>query len=156
MKVDIEVVEGTILSIIQQKLPAKLLEINTEKGDTLLVNISNENYLNDFYQAELTPSLFIFYGIKSPEVQSSGSSFATSYTIFYNVFVSQENNLNPIRSMILRYSRALSEIIEENSDLISRVCSVPQVIALTPEDVDDIISQTPFKMGGINLKITIA
>jgi hypothetical protein len=155
MRVDIEVVEQTILAIIQANLPAKLAEINTEKGDTALIDIANENYYNDFYQAELTASEFIFYGIQAPELQSAGSNFATTWTIFYKVFVTQENNLGPVRSMVLRYTRALSEIIQENSDKISRVCTVPEIIALTPEDVDDIINQTPFKMGGVNLKITI-
>lgn len=155
-KKDIESVEQTILGIVQAALPAKLTEINTEKGDTLLTDIDNAKYFNDFYQEELTASEFIFYGIKEPDVKSSGCDTSATWKIFYHIFIQKENNLGVIRSAVLRYTRALTEVINEASDKISRVCSAPEIIVLTPEDVEDIINETPFKMGGIEFTITIS
>lgn len=155
-KNDIEQVEQVILGIVQSKLAAKVTEINTDKGDSLLTDIAVENYFSDFYDEELTASKFIFFGIEQPEAQSIGSDSAETWTIFYKVFIQQENNLSTIRSSVLRYTRALKEIINENSRLIARHCSKGEISNLTPENVEDINNNTPFKMGGIEFKITLS
>lgn len=162
-KNDIEKVEKEILKIIQAKFPDKITEINTEKNKDLapedqlvLKNVSNDKYFSDFYQKELTPSLFIFFGIEQAEMQSIGSDSAETWSIFYHVFIEDENNLSKIRSQVLRYTRALKEIINENSDKISRFCSKGEISSLTPENVEDITNDTPFKMGGIEFKITLS
>jgi hypothetical protein len=155
-KIDIEVVEDKILEIIKAALPAKLIEINTEKGDTLLTNIAEKNYLPDFYQKELTPPLFIFYGITEPEVTSNGSDFATTWTVFYHILIEDINKLSLMRKKVLRYTRALYEVVCENSDKISRYGNIPEISSLTPQDVHDIVNETPYKMGGITLKITLS
>ena len=87
MKIDIEEIEKKILAIIQSKLPAKLIEINTEKGDSLLANIDNSTYVNNLYQAEINNSLFVFYGIKDSVTKDNGSDFSQEWTLFYNVLI---------------------------------------------------------------------
>lgn len=156
-KNDIEKVEQVILGIVQSNLAAKVAEINTDKDDGLsLTDIDSSKYYTDFYQEELTGSKFIFFGIEQPETQSIGSDSAETWTIFYKVFIEQENNLSTIRSSVLRYTRALKEIINENSSLIARHCSKGEISNLTPENVEDINNNTPFKMGGIEFKITLS
>jgi hypothetical protein len=155
-KIDIEVIEDKILEIVKAKLPAKLTEINTEKGDNLLLPIADKDYLVDFYQQELTPSRFIFYGITEPEVDSIRGDFATTWTIFYHVFVEDINRLPTIRKQILRYTRALNEVICENQSQISRYTTIPEITSLTPQDVQDIVNNTPFKMGGISIKVILS
>lgn len=155
-KNDIEEIEQVILGIVQAKLAAKVAEINADKGDSLLTDIDSDNYFSDFYQSEATGSKFIFFGIEQPEAQSIGSDSAETWTIFYKIFIEQENNLSTIRSAVLRYTRALKEIINENSDLIARHCSKGEISNLTPENVEDINNDTPFKMGGIEFKITLS
>ena len=156
-KNDIEKVEQVILGIVQSKLAAKVAEINTDKGgDALLVDIETKNYLSDLYQEELTPSLFILYGIKEPELQSPGCDSAETWVIFYYIFIQDKNNLGTLRSKIFRYTRALKEIINENCRKIARHCSNPQISTLTPQDLEPINNDTPFKMGGIEFKITLS
>lgn len=156
-KNDIEKIEQVILGIVQSNLAAKVVEVNTDKGDSLLTDIDSSKYFNDFYQAELTGSKFIFFGIEQPETQSVGRNSAETWTIFYKVFIEQENKLSTIRSAVLRYTRALKEIINENSDKIARVCSKGEISNLTPENVEDINNNnTPFKMGGIEFKVTLS
>ena len=156
-KIDIERIEQEILTIVKANFAAKIAEINADKNDGLILeDVDSANYFNDFYQAELTASLFIFYGIKEPVTQSPGGDSAETWTIFYNVFVQNENNLSVIRSQVLRYTRALKEIINENSNKISRFCTLPEISSLTPENVLDIVNNTPFKMGGIEFEITLS
>lgn len=160
-KIDIEVIEDKILSIVQTNLPAKITEINTEKGDTALTSIDNSNYFTDFYQMELTPSRFIHYGLLDPAVESVRGDFATTWTVFYRVLVEDQNNLSDVRKTILRYTRALYEVLEESCDEISRYCTIPEISSLTPEDVgllsgDNLDEMTPFKMGGVTIKVIMA
>jgi len=155
-KNDIEKVEQVILGIVQSNLAAKVVEINTDKGDTLLTDIASDKYFSDFYQKESTGSKFIFFGIEQPEAQSIGVDSAETWTIFYKIFIEQQNNLSTIRSSVLRYTRALKEIINENSSLIARHCSKGEISNLTPENVEDINNNTPFKMGGIEFKVTLS
>ena len=155
-KNDIEKVEQVILGIVQSKLADKVTEINADKGDSLLTDIDSSKYFSDFYQEDLTSSKFIFFGIEQPETQSVGRDSAETWTIFYKVFIQQENNLTTIRSSVLRYTRALKEIINENSILIARHCSKGEISNLTPENVEDINNDTPFKMGGIEFKVTLS
>lgn len=154
-KIDIEVIEAKFLQIVQDNLPAKLTEINTEKGDSLLTNISNSNYLNDFYQSELTPSLFIHYGISDPETISVGSDFAINWTVYFDVYLNDQNNLSTVRKRIIRYTRALYEVIQENYSVLSRYCSIPEIANVEPQDVQDIVNDTPYKTGGIKIKVSI-
>ncbi len=155
-KIDLETVEEKILEIVQNNLPAKITEINTEKGDALLEQIPNKDYYSDFYQEELTASLFIHYGIAESQVQSVRGDFATTWNIFYNVLVEQQNDLSNIRKKILRYTRALQEVITDNADKISRYTTSPEILSIAPEDLTDITNQTPFKMGGIIIRIIVA
>ena len=155
-KLDIEEVEKKILAIVQAKFAAKVAEINADKGDTLLVDIPTKNYLNNFYEEELTSDLFIWYGIDQPESTSIRGDTATTWTIFYKVFVQDRGNLSTIRSKILRYTRAFMEIFQENNAKIRRFTTIPEITALTPEDVQDIMNDTPYKMGGVEIKIIIA
>lgn len=156
MKIDIEEIEKKILAIIQSKLPAKLIEINTEKGDSLLANIDNSTYVNNLYQAEINNSLFVFYGIKDSVTKDNGSDFSQEWTLFYNVLIQDMNQLATVRSKIIRYSRAFSEVIKENITEISRYCSIPEIANIAPQDVTDINNNTPYKMGGIEIKIVFS
>lgn len=155
-KIDIEVIEAKFLQVIQDNLSAKLTEINTDKGDSLLTDIDNSNYLNDFYQSELTPSLFIHYGISEPETVIAGSEFATNWTLFFDVYLNDQNNLSTVRKRIIRYTRALYEVIQENYNVLSRYCSIPEITNIEPQDVQDIINDTPYKTGGIKVKVSIS
>lgn len=156
-KNDIEKVEQVILGIIQSKFATKIAEINVDKKDTILEDIPSDNYFNNFYEEEETSDLFIFYGIEQVETQSIGADSAETWTIFYHVFVGDSNNKKAnVRPKVLRYTRALKEIINENSDKISRVCSKGEISNLTPENVEDINNNTPFYRGGIEFKITLS
>jgi hypothetical protein len=146
---------------MQTNLPAKITEINTEKGDTALTVIDNSNYFTNFYQMELTPSRFIHYGLLDPVVESVRGDFATTWTVFYVVFIEDQNNLPDVRKTILRYTRALYEVLEENCDEISRYCTIPEISSLTPGDVglswgDNLDDKTPFKVGGATIKVIMA
>ena len=153
-KIDIEVVENKILGFVQNDFPAKIAEINLEKKDDLLTTIPNTRYFPDFYQSELNFSKFIHYGIKNSEVEATSGDFGTTWTIFYHIILQDLNNLSTIRNQILRYTRALHEIIIDNSEKISRYATLPKISVLTPQNLVD-ITDTPYKRGGVNFEITI-
>lgn len=157
MRVDIEFLEQKILGIVQNNFATKIAEINSEKGDSLLENIDSSYYYNDLYVSELNTDLFIFYGIKDPVIDSIGGDSAEEWTIFYNIFIHKQNELTLIRNSILRYTRALKEIVQENvEDIQQYSCNLAELSAVEPQDVEDIINETPYKMGGIEFKIKIA
>lgn len=157
-KNDIEKVEQVILGIVQSKLAAKVAEINADKNDAIvLTNIDSSKYFNNFYEEEETSDLFIFYGIEQVETQSIGVDSAETWTIFYIVYIGDSNNKKAnVRPKVFRYTRALKEIINENSNLIARHCSKGEISNLTPENVEDINNDTPFYRGGIEFTISLS
>ncbi len=154
-KTDIEVVEQNILGIVQSNFAAKIAEINAEKGDDLLVDIPAFKYFSDFYDQTLNSEIFIWFGLDESDVIPVQGNHGTTWNIFYRVLTVDLNSNTKARSQIFRYTRALYEIIEDNVNNISRFCSSPKITRLTPKDMTDIIDATPYKMGGINLEITV-
>ena len=157
MKIDIELIETKIKELLQTGFAAKVAEINSEKGDDLLENVDNEFWYNDLYTAEILENIFIHYGLENISVESIGYNNAEEWKVFYKIYIEKQNNLEVVRSAVLRYSRVFKEILQESIDEISQLgAGIAEMTVTEPQDLVDINNQTAFKQGGIEFKIKFA
>jgi hypothetical protein len=157
-KLDIELIESKILQIVKDNFLAKINEINNDKNDDIiLTNIPSKNFIMNLDSEPLNSSLFINYGLADSEIIEELGSFSTVWTLFYVVYINEMNRMKgaKVRSKVLRYTRALEEIIIENSDKISKYTTLPKISHILPQDVEN-TERTPYKIGGIKLDIIIS
>jgi hypothetical protein len=157
-KLDIELIESKILQIVKDNFSAKITEINNDKNDAITIDdIPSKNFIMNLDSEPLNSSLFINYGLADSEIIEELGSFSTVWTLFYVVYINEINQMkgSKIRSKVLRYTRALEEIITENSDKISRYTTLPKISHILPQDVEN-TERTPYKIGGIKLDIIIS
>lgn len=153
---DLEVIENILVAIVQAKLPAKLIEINTKKNDGIVLeNIPNENYFNEFYTKPLQMSLLMSYGFEQNVIPIGGDS-GTAIEFYFNVLIEQPNQPENLRPKVIRYARALQEIIEDNSNEIHiKTGSLPEIILLSPELSTELNMNTAYRVGGIHINLVV-
>lgn len=152
-KYDIETFRDEIITLIQDNLSAKITAINTEKNDSLSIDsIAAENYYNDVTDQVVNISPFIHYGFASLESETVGAQTRTTITMFVAV-VFDNTNQTGIESKVLRYTRCLKEIIQENSKKIASASplSVTQFLPVNFE----LNKGSDFKVGGIHITTSI-
>lgn len=115
MKYDIETFHSNVISLVQDNLPAKLVEISTEKNDGItLPSIDNSAYLDSIVGQIINNESFIYHGIANIEHISNGPETEMRVSIFVDViFVNDESQYDGnLLKIGLRYNRALREIID--------------------------------------------
>jgi len=152
-KYDIETFRDQIIALVQANLGAKITAINTEKDDTLSIDdIAAENYYNDITDQVVNISPFIYYGFDRLESETVGAQTRTSITLFVSV-VFDNTNQTGTESKVLRYTRCLKEIIQENSKKIP-AASPLSVTEFLPVNFE-LNKGSDFKVGGIHVTATI-
>jgi len=114
-KLDLEWLEGAIIQIIKDNLPAKLLEIDVDKNDGLVLDqIPNANYFTTFGEEVNNVNEFIFYGYNSRSSQGIGPATNQLFQMMILVFFSTFNNEleDENRKKSFRYTRAIKEILQ--------------------------------------------
>lgn len=151
-KYDIETFINEVISVIQAGLPTKISDINTEKGDSLLVTIPNGDYFNNIMQQVLNINQFIYYPIVDIVTDANGPNTAITVTLQVSVIFDNTNGSATIEK-VLRYSRALREVVQENfkpSGSASRL----KITEFAPQEIQ-LNEGSDFKMGGIHITATI-
>lgn len=153
---DVESFGDYFLDLIQTNLSAKITALNAEKNDGItLETFTNAQYIDDMNGEVVNFASFIFYGF--PEVvtnMNQNGDFALDVTMSFEV-VFQGTEVGPVVSKkILRYSRALAEIVCENIRKNSQIQSV-SVEVLAPVTFIQNANSSRSKIGGIQIKGTI-
>lgn len=150
---DIETFRDNIVDLIQQELPQKIIEINLEKNDEFQINnISPSNYYNDIMDQVLNISPFIYYGVNNLTSFTVGCQTKVEVTLFVSV-VFDNTNLEGTETKVLRYSRCLKEIIQENFKIFPSTSAL-SVTEFAPENYE-LNNGADFKVGGIHITATI-
>ena len=160
---DAEDLLDSILSMVQTGLTAKLLAIETEKiakgkGITggLPAPDSSAYFRQTWSDNILNFSPAIFYGNENVEALGVGPSTVQKYKIFVEVVLTDSGMDTYTSSRILRYSRALKEILETN---FSEVSEAGQIKIETVRPVAfklDLDSSEEIKVGGVSLTLALA
>jgi len=152
---DVENVEDRIIEVIQENLGAKIAEINTEKEDTLLIDIPIDSYFTTFGESTNNKKLFVFYGVDSVDTLSIGVSTKQTINMFVFVFFSDLNKQDTLRKKSFRYTRAFKEIIERQTARFGALSQI-KVTSIAPSDFQ-LNEQSPlYKIGGIIIEVDLA
>jgi len=155
---DIEDLLGDILALLQSKLNARIASIEAEKiaagkPDTGLKPIDSSAYFEQSWSDKMlniTPA--IFYGIEEDESVGAGPATVQTVTLWVDVVIVDSGMDNLTKNRILRYSRALREIFEENWDAFIGNASKIKIKTVRPIDFKmELNTSETIKVGGVSI-----
>jgi hypothetical protein len=137
-------------------MAAKVAEINAEKNDGIyLTAIPADQYFNDMNSVVNNYNLYVFYGFTEIATNPNPrGDYALDVTIAFDVCFSEPEGGAVSENMILRYTRAMAEIITANASRNASIGSI-EVQLFAPVSVQDNQSSARMKIGGISIKGTI-
>lgn len=148
-KYDVESFIDDIVGIIQGSLSTKVTAMNAEKNDGLeLVSVDDANYYDDISQQVLNVDPFIYYTPVELDTTTQGQSTSLKVTIAVSVVFGNLNASGTIKK-VLRYSRILREILQENFKPSSKVSQL-KIIEFIPTDIA-LNDGSDFKIGGVQV-----
>jgi len=155
-KFDLEVFSDTLKNYLIDNMAAKVAEINTEKGDDPVLNeIPAAAYFEDFNEKIVNFTDFIYFGFDEfePGVSNAGEIGQPVSMFFLTLVIDQDGGVVG-RNKILRYTRAMFEIFEENATTDANISDLEMII-LPPDRVTLDLSSDWYKTGGVRIKGTI-
>lgn len=161
---DIEKLLDDVKAILVTKLNAKIADISAEKASeantlaTPLLDTVEGIFFHTWDDKILNHSPAILYGLRSSEVDGSGlSNAAEKVTIFIEVYYT--NPMNEISDAagtrrMLRYMRALKEVLQENFDN-NELRSKIKIKTFTPMSFRLDESSDDIKVGGVEVETSL-
>lgn len=152
MKFDLEVFKEYYLTIIQNNMSAKIAAISTEKNDGISLPIPTANQYISFINAGAWAfDPLIHYGFNEIETESNGQNVKYTAQMFF-AFYFLDFNDGIAEKKVFRYTRAMTEILAENSKSNAYVSNL-QILPLPAatvkfEEQDGSI----YKVGAVELK----
>lgn len=150
-KYDIETFLSDVETLFKEKLNTKIDEINLEKSNNLIENIPTEGwYLNHIPQV-WDYKQFIVWGLGGITLSGQQHDAAIyNVTIFIEACVVDDGSKmnEALIYKLLRYSRSLLEVSNENFDSLQGYGKL-QLDTLSPSLVD--VSGKRLRMAGVNL-----
>ena len=159
-KFDAEVLLDSILDIMTTGLNTKIAAVEAEKtamGKSIgLAAVDSNAYYRQTWNDKIlqyTPA--IFYGIENTAATAVAGVTATQYFLFVEVIISDSGNDDQVVNRILRYTRALQELFEEQFGKVAeagriKIETVRPVSFKLDEDTSDEV-----KVGGISITLTL-
>ncbi len=157
MTYDIETFTDDLAVFLKANLNAKISSINSIKNDGLtLAQIESDAYF--FQTMDETVSNFdpfIYYGIQDIESQGIGPATKKRYVVVVAIIMADLAEDTKLGKRLLRYSRALEEVVTEKySDIASDSFKV-KVSSLVPISLKLADTSENFRAVGIELEIVI-
>lgn len=152
---DLEDFRDTLKAYLVDGMAAKVAEINTEKGDTLLNEIPEAQYTQDLNEKIVNFTEFIYFGFLDfdPPV-SSGGQIAQPVSMFFMTVVPDTDGGIVGENKILRYTRAMTEIFQAQALKDSRISGL-EITPMPPALVDIEPGSEWHKAGGVFVKGTV-
>ncbi len=120
---DEEMIIKDLITMVQNKLNDKIYQINIEKNDALILDsIPSDKYIFETLDSRILnyKGFFIMYGlVDNPIKEKSNGNIIEDITLTLQIatFDSGEKERSNTLYKLLRYRRALREIIIENPDV---------------------------------------
>lgn len=154
---DLENFRDYFLGLFQTNLSAKVTAINAEKADSItLSSFVADQYTSDMNEKVLNYEEFIYYGF--PEIltnANAGMGFSQEITMSFEVVIADPNGGTLAETKLMRYTRALFEIIEENMQANPQIGDI-EIEVFSPVTLTDNQGSPLSKVGGISIKGTLA
>lgn len=154
-KFDLENFRDWFIDLFQTNMAAKIAEINAEKGDSLLTDFTADQYFSDMNQRIDNYDRFIFYGFPDIQTINNGRGpSALEVTMAFDIVVAEPEGGTISENIVMRYTRAMVEIVEANSRSNPQIGDV-SVEQFAPVSLNDNQLSARMKIGGISIKGTI-
>lgn len=167
-KLDTERLIKRFRTVLQDNLDAKLAAITAEYatedasefGDSItLETIAASSYFFNTSPLSLNIGVFIIIGVQAIGSTTSGPSVAKAYEIFVTIAhtgLKNDPTHNQTESKILRYTRAIQEVILDNFDRIAAGFSLAGVSELPANPEIQLESGETLRVSGLVFSATIA
>jgi hypothetical protein len=110
---DIESFRDYFVGLLQAGMAAKVAEINTEKGDSLLEDIPAAQYVSSFNETVMNYDFVLYNEIAEIRtLESHPGGISREITLFFSVVFMNMDDWTATEKRILRYARAMEEIIQ--------------------------------------------
>ena len=152
---DLEDFRDVLKAYLVDNMAAKVAEINTEKDDSLLIEIPEAQYFQDFNEKIVNFTDFMYFGFLpfDPGI-SSGNSLAQPVSMFFLSMISDHEGGTVGENKLLRYTRAMTEIFQANALANSHISDL-EITILPPDLVQIRPGPDWYKAGGVYVKGTV-
>lgn len=153
MNYDLEDFRDYFLNLIKDNIDAKIDAINTAKADSItLKKPASEHFVSDINDQALAFDPFIHYGFSEIKTRSQGGVVQWTPTMFFAFYFISRDKGDVAESKVLRYTKAMAEIIAENFSKNAIISNV-EILPLPPtivifSDMDG----SEYKVGAIEIK----
>lgn len=156
-RLDLETILDKIKLLFQAKLTAKLAALDAEKNDGItLPTVENGAYfLQGYHEGMANFNQFIVYGVEKIDSTSVNALAAKSFSLYVELAMTDQGMNNENMKKLLRYGRALEEIVNENFDKILGNTRF-QTSLLEPAAFEDVKGGVFLKSVGVRITASIA
>jgi hypothetical protein len=152
---DIEILLDKLEAYFKANLNAKITQINTQKGDTMLEQVSQSAFLLGNLETEnKSYSPFVVIQIADVTSEFRGNVIAENYQIEVLMFLQDDYNKTNNWREVLRYWRALKEVSLAAWDQVAQGMQA-DVSSLAPVSFRENQSSNPMKVFGVQISFTI-
>lgn len=154
-KFDVESFRDYWLDLIKLNLAAKISEICAEKADGLQLEIfTDEQWTNDLNNVVMNFDSFVLYTLNIVNPTTHGQDFSRDVSLTIEIVFANQEGGAVVESSILRYMRAIFEIVLENSQENASISDIT-VEELVPVDIKSSLASQIMKTGGVQITGTI-
>lgn len=160
MKYDTERLLDDLMAILKTNLNTKISEIQAEKdsllgaGNFAVPLIDDEAWFDSLDDKAVNFDPYVYYGVNDQNVIELSSADASEISIFFTVVLHYNGDDASMFRKMLRYIRAMQEVVTANYDAISCASSLT-VATITPTDMKDLDGDTFHKIGGVVINTAI-
>lgn len=153
---DLESMRDEFLNLFKTKLNDKIAEISTEKGDSITLDtFSDEQYVNDLNSKVMNYDEFVFYSFGNVSTIPNYKKYALEAVLNFEVVFVDRQGGALAESKLLRYTRAMADLVYENIEEIAVVGEI-EVELFTPVTVQESLDSPVLRVAGIGIRGTIA
>lgn len=160
MAYDIEGFLSDLKACLVANLNTKLASIDSEKGDGItLAQVNSGAYiLQDVSGGVPVHNPFLVYGeADDPVTESLGPTSAVKYTVFVELALADPGHEgDAIKNRLLRYRRALMEVVSENWDSIGRMKQKVRLKGTSPTPWFNEDGKIGGRAIGLEIEVTLA
>lgn len=156
-KYDVEMFLSDLQSYLNSSLNTKLSAIDSEKADSItLKQVDSSAYILQTMDGSV-PNYdpYVFYGIQDIESTGIGPATANRYTIVVALILADALRDTTIAKRMLRYQRALSEVVQERYADIGDSFKA-KIQNLVPIALTDMDTSNAYRGIGVSIEVTIA
>lgn len=159
-KYDLENAISDIFNLVKSNLDAKIDQIQAEKDVVLGANnftiekINSNAWFDRLDDRVTNYSPFMYYNINQIETVSEYGATIKTASLYFLVVISLENENKNINAKMLRYVRALEEVINENTGKIKKLTKL-RVKLISPIDLRDQDTSIFHKASGVTLEFSL-